>query len=329
MQRREFIAFLGGAAATWPLAARAQQAETMRRIAILLPHAADDPQGQTRLAVFLQQLQVLGWSVGRNVLVDTRWGAGDADRYRRYAAELVALTPDVIVANTSPIVAAVQQATSTIPIVFVGVIDPVGGGFVSSLARPGGNMTGFAVFEYGISGKWLALLKEIAPGVTRALVLRDPTTAAGIGQFAAIQSVAPSLGVELSPIDVRNASALERGVAEFARTPNGGAIVEASPELQVRRQQVAALFAKHRLPAVYPFSYFVSAGGLISYGPSLEEAYRPAAGYVDRILKGEKPADLPVQTPEKYELVVNLQTAKALGLAVPSPVLARADKVIE
>jgi putative ABC transport system substrate-binding protein len=329
MRRREFITLLGGTAATWPLVARAQQAESMRRIGILLPHTADDAQGQTRLATFLQQLQVLGWSVGRNVLVDIRWGAGDPDRYRKYAAELVALTPDVIVANTSPIVAAVQQVTSTIPIVFVGVIDPVGGGFVSSLSRPGGNTTGFAIFEYGISGKWLALLKEIVPSVTRALVLRDPTTAAGIGQLAAIQSVAPSLGIELSPIDVRNTSALERAVAEFARTPNGGVIVEASPQLQVRRQQVAALFAKHRLPAVYPFGYFVAAGGLISYGPSIEEAFRPAAGYVDRILKGEKPADLPVQTPDKYELVINLKTAKALGLAVPSSVLARADKVIE
>ena len=327
MRRRVFIKAIA-LAATWPVVARAQQAESMRRIGVLLPHAADDPQGQTRLATFLQQLQLLGWSVGRNVLVDTRWGAGDADRYRKYAAELVALTPDVIVANTSPIVAAVQQATSTIPIVFVGVIDPVGGGFVSSLARPGGNTTGFAIFEYGISGKWLALLKEIAPG-TRALVLRDPTTAAGIGQFAAIQSVAPSLGVRPSPIDVRNTSALEHAVAEFARTPNGGVIVEAKSQLQIRRQQVAALFAKHRLPAVYPFGYFVTAGGLISYGPSVEEAFRPAAGYVDRILKGEKPAELPVQTPEKYELVINLKTAKALGLAVPSSVLARADKVIE
>ena len=329
MRRRDFLKVIACSAVASPFAAGAQQGEHMRRIGILLPHAADDPQGQTRLAAFLQQLQLLGWSVGRNVLVDTRWGAGDPDRYRKYAAELVALTPDVIVANTSPIVAAVQQATSTIPIVFVGVIDPVGGGFVSSLARPGGNTTGFAVFEYGISGKWLALLKEIAPGVTRALVLRDPTTAAGIGQFAAIQAAAPSLGLELSPIDVRDASALERAVAEFARAPNGGVIVEASPELQIRRQQVAALFAKHRLPAVYPFGYYVTAGGLISYGPSVEEAFRPAAGYVDRILKGEKPAELPVQTPEKYELVINLKTAKALGLALPSSVLARADKVIE
>jgi putative tryptophan/tyrosine transport system substrate-binding protein len=329
MRRRDFIKVIATSAAAWPLVARAQQTESMRRIGVLLPHAADDPQGQTRLAALLQQLQPLGWSVGRNVLVDTRWGAGDADRYRKYAAELVALTPDVIVVNTSPIVAAVQQATSTIPIVFVEVIDPVGGGFVSSLARPGGNTTGFAIFDYGISGKWLALLKEIAPGVTRALVLRDPTTAAGIGQFAAIQSVAPSLGIELSPIDVRNVSALERAVAEFARTPNGGAIVPASPPVQIRREQVAALFAKHRLPAVYPFRYFVDAGGLISCGPSLEEAFRPAAGYVDRILKGEKPADLPVQTPDKYELVINLKTAKALGLALPSSVLARADKVIE
>ena len=328
MRRREFLHAVAGAVA-WPLAANAQQAENMRRIGVLLPHAADDPQGQTRLGAFLQQLQSLGWSVGRNVRVDTRWGAGDPEQYRKYAAELVALTPDVIVVNTSPIVAAVQQATSTVPIVFVGVIDPVGGGFVSSLARPGGNTTGFAVFDYGISGKWLALLKEIAPGVNRALVPRDPTTAAGIGQFAAIQSVAPSLGIELTPIDVRNASALERAVAEFARTPNGGVIVPASPQLQTRRQQVAALMAKHRLPAVYPFRYYAEAGGLVSYGPSLEEAFRPAAGYVDRILKGEKPADLPVQAPDKYELVINLKAAKTLGLTMPPSVLARADEVIE
>jgi ABC-type uncharacterized transport system substrate-binding protein len=261
--------------------------------------------------------------------IDTRWGAGDAGRYRKYATELVALDPDVIIANSSPVVAAVQHATSTIPLVFVAVVDPVGAGFVTTLARPGGNTTGFALFEYGISGKWLALLKEIAPGVTRALVLRDPTTAAGIGQFAAIQGAAPALGIELSPIDIRDASTLERAVAEFARTPNGGVVVGASPALQVRREQVAALFAKHRLPAVYPFRYFIAAGGLISYGPNPEEGFRPAARYVDRILRGEKPADLPVQTPSKYELVINLKTAKALGLTIPQSLLATADEVIE
>ena len=328
MHRRDFIKVIAGSTA-WPLTAVAQQAERTRRVGMLLPTAADDPQGQARLAAFLQEMQLLGWSADRNLQIDTRWGAGDAGRYRKYATELVALDPDVIIANSSPVVAAVQHATSTIPLVFVAVVDPVGAGFVTTLARPGGNTTGFALFEYGISGKWLALLKEIAPGVTRALVLRDPTTAAGIGQFAAIQGAAPALGIELSPIDIRDASTLERAVAEFARTPNGGVVVGASPALQVRREQVAALFAKHRLPAVYPFRYFIAAGGLISYGPNPEEGFRPAARYVDRILRGEKPGDLPVQTPSKYELVINLKAARALGLVMPPAVLGRADEVIE
>jgi putative tryptophan/tyrosine transport system substrate-binding protein len=329
MRRRDFIKIVAGSAVALPFAARAQQGEHARHIGVLLPTAADDPQGQARLALLLQEMQLLGWSVNRNLRVATRWGAGDAGRYRKYAAELIALNPDVIIANTGPVLAAVQQATSTIPLVFVGVIDPVGAGFVATLARPGGNTTGFALFDYGISGKWLALLKEIAPNVTRALVLRDPSTATGIGQLAAIQSVAPSLGIELSPIDIRDASALERAVAEFAGKPNGGVIVGASPALQVHRQQVAALLAKHRLPAVYPFRYFVVAGGLISYGPDTEEGFRPAAHYIDRILKGEKPADLPVQTPTKYDLTINLKVAKALGIVMPPSVLGRADEVIE
>jgi putative ABC transport system substrate-binding protein len=299
----------------------------MRRVGVLLPNAADDPAGQTRLTLFIQALQRLGWTDGRNVRIETRWGGGDADRFRKFAAELVALAPDVIVVNTSVIVAIVQQATQTVPIVFVGVIDPVGAGFVASLARPGGNTTGFALFEFGISGKWLSLLKEIAP--SRAAVLRDPSTAAGIGQLGAIQSVAPSLGIELNPLDVRNEAALEGAVAEFARKPNGGVIVAASPTSQVHRKQIAALMARHQLPAVYPFRYYVTAGGLISYGPNQDVGFAPAAGYVDRIFKGEKPADLPVQAPDNYELVINLKTAKALGLAMPPAVLARADEVIE
>ena len=301
----------------------------MRRIGVLLPTSADDPAGQARLNLFTQALQRLGWTDGHNVRIETRWGGGDTDRFRKYTAELVALAPDVIVVNTSVIVAIVQQATQTVPIVFVGVIDPVGAGFVATLARPGGNITGFALFEFGVSGKWLSLLKEIAPGATRAAVLRDPSNAAGMGQLGAIQAVAPSLGLELNPLDVRNEAALEGVIAEFARAPNGGVIVTASPSAQVRRKQVVALMARHRLPAVYPFRYFVDVGGLISYGPNQDVGYAPAAGYVDRIFKGEKPADLPVQSPDKYELVINLKTAKALGLAMPPAVLGRADEVIE
>ena len=271
----------------------------------------------------------MGWTDGRNVRIDIRWGAGDADRIRKYAAELVALAPDVILATGSAAVGPLLQATRTVPIVFVHVADPVGAGFVESLARPGGNATGFTTFEYGMSGKWLELLKEIAPGVTRAAVLRDPAIAAGIGQFGAIQSVAPSLGVEVSPVDVRDAGEIERAVAAFARAPNGGLIVTASALAIVHRDLIITLAARHKLPAVYFARYFVTGGGLISYGPDLVDQYRRAAGYVDRILKGEKPADLPVQAPTKYELVINLKTAKALGLDVPPTLLARADEVIE
>ena len=289
--------------------------------------AADDPEGQARLAVFLQGLQELGWTDGRNVRIDHRWAAADADRSRTYAAELVALAPDVILASGSQTVAALQQTTRTVPIVFVNVIDPVGGGFVASLARPGGNTTGFTSFEYSLSGKWLELFKEIAPNLTRVAILRDPTIAAGIGQFAAIQAMAPpSFGVELSPIGVRDAAEIERDVAAFARQSNGGLIVTASSATAVHRELIITLAARHRLPAVYPFRYFVTIGGLISYGPDPTDQFRRAAGYVDRILKGEKPADLPVQSPTKYELAINLKTAKALGLTVPPPLLARADR---
>jgi putative tryptophan/tyrosine transport system substrate-binding protein len=328
VRRRAFITLLGGAAA-WPLAVRAQQGERVRRIGVLMNATPNDADGQARVIAFVQALQELGWTDRRNARIEIRWGAGDAERYRGYAAELVALAPDVILAPTSAVVAALQRATRTVPIVFVGVIDPVGAGFVANLARPGGNTTGFAAFEYGISGKWIALLKEVAPGVTRAAVLRDPSIAAGIGQLAAIQAVAPSLGVELSPFDMRNDSELEHAVAAFARAPNGGVIVTAGPAANVHRERINALVTLHRLPAVYPFRYYVESGGLISYGPDIISQYRPAAGYVDRILRGEKPADLPVQAPTKYELVINLKTAKALGLTVPDSLLARADEVIE
>jgi putative tryptophan/tyrosine transport system substrate-binding protein len=328
MRRRKFIALLGGFAAAWPLAARAQP-ERMRRIGVLMNLAAEDPEDQARLTAFLQGLQEWGWSDGRNVRIDIRWSAGDADRRRRHAAELVTLAPDVILADASPVVAALQQATQTVPIVFAGVIDPVGAGFVANLARPGGNTTGFSALEYAFSGKWPELLKEIAPSVTRAAVLRDPTIAAGIGQLAAIQAVAPSLGLELSPFGVRDAGEIEHAVTTFARGSNGGLIVTASPSTARHRDLVVALAARHRLPAVYPFRYYMAGGGLISYGNDTIVHFRLAAGYVDRILKGEKPADLPVQAPTKYELVINLKTAKALGLDVPPTLLARADEVIE
>jgi putative ABC transport system substrate-binding protein len=301
----------------------------MRRIGVLMNLAADDPVSQARLAAFLQGLQQLGWTDGRNVRIDTRWGAGEADRFRRYAAELVALAPDVVLASSSPVVGALQHVTRTVPIVFAGVADPVGAGFVASLARPGGNATGFAAFEYGVSVKWLELLKQIAPGVTRVAVLRDSAIASGIGQFAAIQAVAPSFGVELSPVDVHDAGEIERAVAAFARGSNGGLIVPASPRQAVHRDLIITLAARHLLPAVYPFRYMVTDGGLVSYGPDLTDQYRRAAGYVDRILKGEKPADLPVQAPTKYELAINLKTAKALGVAVPLTLLSTADEVIE
>jgi putative ABC transport system substrate-binding protein len=328
LKRREFITLLGGAAAVWPLAARAQQAR-MRRIGVLMPYAADDREGQARMAALQQGLAELGWSDGGNVRIDMRWVAANADRYRQYAAELVALAPDVVVAVTSTAVAALQRETRNVPIVFVGVIDPVGAGLVASLARPGGNTTGFTVFEYGLSPKWLALLKEIAPRVTRAAVSRDPTSAPQIGMLGGIQSVAPSLRVELSLIDMREPGEIERAVAAFAREPNGGQIVFSSASTLLHRELIITLAARHRLPTVYTDRTFVAAGGLISYAPNRVEQYRPAAGYVDRILKGEKPADLPVQAPTKYELVINLKTAKQLGLEVPPTLLARADEVIE
>jgi putative ABC transport system substrate-binding protein len=329
MRRREFITLLGGAAATWPLAARAQQGERMRRIGILLPAAADDAEFQARVGAFLQALALLGWTIGRNVRIDTRWATANAADIRRHAAELAALAPDVILAQGASTVGPLLQATRTVPIVFPVVGDPVAAGFVDSLARPGGNATGFMSYEYSLSGKWLELLKQIAPGVMRVAVIRDPTITGGIGQFSAIQAVAPSLGVEVSPLNVRDAGEIERAVTAFARTSNGGLIVTGSGLAQLHRDLIATLAARHKLPAVYFERSFVAAGGLIAYGPDFVDQYRRAAGYVDRILKGEKPADLPVQAPTKYELVINLKTAKALGLDVPPTVLARADEVIE
>jgi putative ABC transport system substrate-binding protein len=301
----------------------------MRRIGVLMGQAADDPVAQARNAAFLQGLQELGWTVGRNVQIDYRWGADDVEHSRRNAAELIALAPEVILATGGLGMGPLQQATRTVPIVFVQVTDPVGAGYVESLARPGGNATGFIPFEYGISGKWLELLKEIAPGVTRVAVLRDPALPLGSGQLGAIQSVAPSFGVELRPVGVHDADEIERTVAAFARASNGGLIVTVSPRAIRHRDLIITLAARHRLPAVYPYRFFATGGGLISYGPDTIGPFRQAAGYVDRILKGEKPADLPVQAPTKYELVVNLKTAKALGLTVPDTVLARADEVIE
>jgi putative ABC transport system substrate-binding protein len=330
MRRREFISLLGGAAVAWPLAAHAQQPERVRRIGVLMASAADDSENQARMAAFLQSLAQSGWIDGRNVRIDTRWATTNADDLRRHASELAALAPDVILAASgTSTVAPLLQATRTVPIVFVVVIDPVGAGFVASLARPGGNATGFLMFEYGLSGKWLELLKQVAPGVTRAAVLRDAAIASGIGQFAAVQAVAPSLGVELSPVDARDAPEIERAVTAFARSGDSGLIVTPSPVANRHRKLIAALAARHGLPAVYGTRQYVAAGGLISYGPDMIEQYRRAAGYVDRILKGEKPADLPVQAPTRYELVINLKTAKALGLDLPAMLLARADEVID
>jgi ABC-type uncharacterized transport system substrate-binding protein len=326
--RRELIMLLGGAAA-WPLAARAQQPERVRRIGVLMNLASEDAEGLARLAAFHQGLQQLGWTVGRNVQIDYRWGTGNADRIRKFAAELVALAPDVILSAGSPSVAALQQATRSVPIVFVLVVDPVSSGFVDSLARPGGNITGFAWAEYSIGGKWLELLKEIAPGMTRAAVIRDAALAAGGGQLGVIQAVARSVGAEVTPVNVRDAGEIERAITAFARSPNGGLIVTGSTLAAVHRDLIVTLAARHKLPAVYFARYFVVGGGLISYGPVLVDQFRHAASYVDRILKGEQPADLPVQAPVKYELVINLKTAKALGLTVPETLLARADEVIE
>jgi putative tryptophan/tyrosine transport system substrate-binding protein len=329
MRRREFITLLGGAAAAWPLAARAQQAERMRRIAVLMNLAADDAEGQARLAAFRQGLQQLGWIEGRNAHLDIRWGAGDAERFRRYAAELVALVPDLILAASGSTMPPLLHATRTVPIVFVQVADPVGNGFVASLARPGGNATGFTNIDFSMSAKWLELLKQIAPGATRAAVLRDSTEPTGIGQWGALQSVAPSFTLELTPVGVSDPGEIERAIAGFANLPNGALIVTASAPTAVHRDLIIALATRHRLPAVYAYKYFITSGGLISYGPDTIDPYRRAASYIDRILKGEKPADLPVQAPTKYELVINLKTAKALGLEIPDGLLARADEVIE
>ncbi|MFZ1187529.1 MAG: ABC transporter substrate-binding protein [Pseudolabrys sp.] len=330
MQRREFITLLGGTAIAWPLAAHAQHSEQMRRIGVLQGGGdTDDPRSQPNIAAFLQTLQQLGWADGRNVKIDYRWPAADADKTRKYAAELVALAPDVILAMSSPSLDSLLQATRTVPIVFVGVADPAGAGFVDSLSRPGGNATGFMLFDYSLSTKWVELLKEIAPGVKRAAVLRDPAIASGIGQWGAISSAAPSLGVEVSPVNVRDAAEIERDLAAFAGSGNGGLIVTGSPLSIVHRELIISLAVRHKLPTVYFQRRFVAGGGLISYGPDMADHSRRAAGYVDRILKGEKPADLPVQAPTKYVLVVNLKTAKALGLTIPPAVLARADEVIE
>jgi putative tryptophan/tyrosine transport system substrate-binding protein len=329
MKRRKFITLLGGAAAAWPLAALAQQGERIRRIGVLHSLASDDPEGQARLTAFVQGLQELGWTDGRNVRIDYRWAAGDAERARRYAAELVALAPDVILAHGGSIVPSLLQATRTVPIVFTQTPDPVGAGFVNSLARPGGNVTGFTGFEYGISAKWLELLKEIAPRVTRAAVIRDAAIASGTGQWGALQSVAPSFGVELSPVNMSDAGEIERAVAAFVRSPNGGMILTASTLAVIHRELIITLAARYRLPVVYWNRFYVTAGGLISYGPDSIDPHRRAAGYVDRILKGEKPADLPVQAPTKYELAINLKTAKTLGLDVPTSLIARANEVIE
>jgi putative ABC transport system substrate-binding protein len=326
--RRHFISALCGVSVAWPLAARAQQGDSMRRIGVLQGVAADYPPAQSQNAAFLQGLRQLGWTDGRNVRIDIRWAAGNAVDARKYAAELVALAPDVIL-GVAVTVGPLLEATRTLPIVFVIVPDPVGSGFIDSLSRPGGNATGFTMFEYSLCGKWLELLKEIAPGVTRAAVLWDSAIPAGIGQFAIIQSVAPSVGVDVSPVGVRDPAEIERAVAGFARSANGGLIVTASALAAVHGELIIALAAQHKLPAVYIESSFVARGGLISYGPNFVDQFRQAAGYVDRILKGEKPADLPVQAPTKYELVVNLKTAKALGLSLPPTVLTRADDVIE
>jgi putative ABC transport system substrate-binding protein len=329
MRRREVITLLGGAAAAWPLAARAQQADRVRRIGVLMNLAADDVEGQARLAAFLQGLQEMGRAVGRNVRIDLRWGAGDTDRFSKQAAELVALAPDVVLASGLPVVGPLLQATRTVPIVFVQVADPVGAGLVASLARPGGNATGFTIFEFGLAGKWVELLKEIAPSVTRVVVLRDAASPSGIGQLGAIQSVASSLGVGLTPVGVSDPGEIERAITAFARTANGGLIVTPVTLAIVHRDLIITLAAQHRLPAVYGLRPFVNDGGLICYSPDSIDPFRRAAGYVDRILKGEKPADLPVQAPTKYELVINLKTAKALGLEIPPSLLARADEVIE
>jgi putative ABC transport system substrate-binding protein len=329
LRRREFITLLGGGAAAWPFAARAQERERTRRIGVLHSSAADDAESLSQIAALAQGLQEAGWVIGRNIQVEYRWAGGESGRIPGYVAELVALAPDLILATGSINVAPLQQATRIIPIVFVGVTDPVGAGLIESLARPGGNITGFEAFEYSIGGKWVELLKQIAPRVTRAAVLRNPVISGGIGQFAAIQAAAASVGIALRPVDLRDAGEIERGVMTFVREPNGGLIMTGSTLANVHRDLIISLAARHRLPAVYPFRHFVAIGGLISYGPNPIEPWRQAAGYIDRILKGKKPADLPVQAPTRYDTVINLKTAKALGLDVPTSVLLRVDEVIE
>jgi putative ABC transport system substrate-binding protein len=329
MRRRDFIRVIVGSAAAWPLAARAQPADRMRRVGVLLPGAADDPVFQTRYGAFLQGLGQSGWTIGHNVRIDTRWATPNVVEIRRHAAELAALAPDVVLAYGNSTMAPWWQATRTVPTVFTAVADPVGEGFVESLARPGGNATGFSVFEWSIAGKWLELLKEIAPSVTRAAVLRDSVVGSGASQFAVIQAVAPLLRMEVSPINVGSAGEIERAITAFARAPNGGLIGAGNPTVRFHRDLIVALAARHKLPAVYFERVFVDAGGLVSYGPNYIEQFRLAAGYVARVLNGEKPADLPVQAPTRYETVLNLKTAKALGINVPTSVLARADEVIE
>jgi putative ABC transport system substrate-binding protein len=328
MRRREFISLIGGVAVAWPLAARAQQSDRVRVIGSLNILAEDDPEEKLRMAAFKQSLQQLGWTEGRNVRIEVRWAGGDAGRVHKYAAELSAIAPDVVLSSGSVTIGPVQQALRTVPIVFVQVVDPVGSGYVDSMARPGGNITGFTQFEYSLSGKWLELLKEIVPSVRRAAVIRDATRGPGNAQFAAIQTVAPSLGVELTAINALDVREIERAVTAFARSANGGLIVT-SGGTGFHRDVIIPLAARLRLPAVYPYRYYTTDGGLVSYGPNTVDQYRRAAAYVDRILKGEKPADMPVQAPTKYELVINLKTAKALGITVPQSVLSRADELIE
>jgi len=329
LKRREFITLLGGAAVAFPLAASAQQRERTRRIGVLMNLASDDAEGQARLAAFLQGLQEAGWAVGRNMRIDLRWGGGDPESFRKQASELVALAPDIVFASGIPAATPLLQATRTLPIVFAQVVDPVGAGLVASLARPGGNATGFTSPEYGFAGKWVELIKEIAPGVTRVAVLRDATSSSGIGYMGAVRLAASSFGMELTPVGITDAGEIERGVTAFGRASNGALIVTGNTLTMVHRELIITLAARHRLPAVYALPLFANDGGLISYGPNSIDPYRRAAGYVDRILKGEKPADLPVQQPTKFELIINLKTAKALGLEIPPTVLARADEVIE
>jgi putative ABC transport system substrate-binding protein len=331
MRRREFFGLVGSAATVWSLAARAQQADPIRKVAVLMFFAAEDPEGKARLQVFSQSLRKTGWIEGENLRTEVRWAGDNAERYHQYASELVGSAPDVILASGSQSVVALQQVTQRVPIVFGNVIDPVGAGFVTSLARPGGNTTGFTAFEYSVSGKWLELLKELAPNLKRVAVLREPSISTGIGQFAAIQTMASasSAGVELSVIDPSALSGIERALAAFAHEPNGGVIVTASTLTTAYRESIISLINRYRLPAVYAFRYFAADGGLASYGPDTIDVFRRAAAYVDRILKGEKPADLPVQAPTKYELVINLRTAMAIGLNLPPALLARADEVIE